>query len=68
MQIFMDELSIVKTYNFPRCKDVKYSNFGHLMAAAYDSSIAITSVYNLEVLLTLKGHNGGVIGIMDEKR
>ncbi|XP_023305499.2 cilia- and flagella-associated protein 57 [Lucilia cuprina] len=62
-QIFMDELNIVKTYNFPRCKDVKYSNYGHLMAVAYDSSIAITSVYNLEVLMTLKGHNGIVLSV-----
>ncbi|KAM7345855.1 testes of unusual size isoform 2-T2 [Cochliomyia hominivorax] len=62
-QIFMDELHIVKTYNFPRCKDVKYSNYGHLMAAAYDSNIAITSVYNLDVLMILKGHNGIVLSI-----
>ncbi|XP_075166965.1 testes of unusual size [Haematobia irritans] len=62
-QIFMEELNIVKTYNFPRCKDVKYSNYGHLMAAAYDSTIAITSVYNLEILITLKGHNGTVLSV-----
>ncbi|XP_073812366.1 testes of unusual size isoform X1 [Musca autumnalis] len=62
-QIFMEELNIVKTYNFPRCKDVKYSNYGHLMAAAYDSTISITSVYNLEILITLKGHNGTVLSV-----
>ncbi|XP_061387739.1 cilia- and flagella-associated protein 57 [Musca vetustissima] len=62
-QIFMEELNIVKTYNFPRCKDVKYSNYGHLMAAAYNSTIAITSVYNLEILITLKGHNGTVLSV-----
>ncbi|XP_013119183.2 cilia- and flagella-associated protein 57 [Stomoxys calcitrans] len=62
-QIFMEELNIVKTYNFPRCKDVKYSNYGHLMAAAYNSTIAITSVYNLEVLISLKGHNGTVLSV-----
>ncbi|XP_036331332.1 cilia- and flagella-associated protein 57 [Rhagoletis pomonella] len=62
-QIFMDELNIVKTYNFPRCKDVKYSNYGHFMAAAYDNVISITSVYNLEILKQLKGHNGTVLSI-----
>ncbi|XP_014102441.2 cilia- and flagella-associated protein 57 [Bactrocera oleae] len=62
-QIFMDELNIVKTYNFPRCKDVKYSNYGHFMAAAYDNVISITSVYNLEILKQLKGHNGIVLSL-----
>lgn len=33
------------------------------MAAAFDSSIAITSVYNLDVLMTLKGHNGTVLSV-----
>ncbi|XP_053965666.1 cilia- and flagella-associated protein 57 [Anastrepha ludens] len=62
-QIFMDELNIVKTYNFPRCKDVKYSNYGHFMAAAYDNIISITSVYNLDIVRQLKGHNGTVLSI-----
>ncbi|BFG04282.1 cilia- and flagella-associated protein 57 [Drosophila madeirensis] len=62
-QIFMDDLNIVKTYNFPHCNDVRYSNLGHLMAAAYDNNIAITSVYNLEVLINLKGHNGTVLSV-----
>uniref|UniRef100_A0A1B0BGE8 Cilia- and flagella-associated protein 57 n=1 Tax=Glossina palpalis gambiensis TaxID=67801 RepID=A0A1B0BGE8_9MUSC len=61
--IYMDELNIVKTYNLPRCKDVKYSNFGHLMAAAFDNTIAISSVYNLEILIRLKGHNGIVLSV-----
>lgn len=34
------------------------------MAAAYDSTIAITSVYNLEVLMSLKGHNGTVLSVV----
>ncbi|KAH8299350.1 hypothetical protein KR044_000556, partial [Drosophila immigrans] len=62
-QIFMDELNIVKTYNFPHCNDVRYSNLGHLMAAAYDNNIAVTSVYNLEVIIHLKGHNGTVLSV-----
>ncbi|ALC42004.1 CG4329 [Drosophila busckii] len=62
-QIFMDDLNIVKTYNFPHCNDVRYSNFGHLMAAAYDNNITITSVYNLEVVINLKGHNGTVLSV-----
>ncbi|XP_067631082.1 cilia- and flagella-associated protein 57 [Eurosta solidaginis] len=62
-QIFMDELNIIKTYNFPRCKDVKFSNYGHFMAAAHDNMISITSVYNLEIIQQLKGHNGTVLSI-----
>ncbi|XP_002068679.3 cilia- and flagella-associated protein 57 [Drosophila willistoni] len=62
-QIFMDDLNIVKTYNFPHCNDVRYSNLGHLMAAAYDNNITITSVYNLEVVINLKGHNGTVLSV-----
>lgn len=53
-------LQIVKTYNFPHCNDVRYSNLGHLMAAAYDNNISVTSVYNLNVVIQLKGHNGTV--------
>ncbi|XP_055380070.1 cilia- and flagella-associated protein 57, partial [Condylostylus longicornis] len=63
MEIFLDDFRIIKTYNFPRCRDIKYSNFGHLMAAAFDTSIAIVSVYNLEILKTLKGHNGDVLSL-----
>ncbi|XP_055839283.1 cilia- and flagella-associated protein 57-like [Episyrphus balteatus] len=63
MQIFMDDLNIIKTYNFPRCSQVKYSYFGHLMAAAYESFISISSVYNLDVIRTLKGHNGNVLSL-----
>ncbi|KAH8348773.1 hypothetical protein KR084_010987, partial [Drosophila pseudotakahashii] len=62
-QIFMDDLNIVKTYNFPHCNAVRYSNFGHLMAAAYDNNIAVTSVYKLDVLINLKGHNGTVLSV-----
>ncbi|KAH8321415.1 hypothetical protein KR074_004246, partial [Drosophila pseudoananassae] len=62
-QIFMDDLNIVKTYNFPHCNAVRYSNLGHLMAAAYDNNIAVTSVYKLDVMINLKGHNGIVLSV-----
>ncbi|XP_030372781.1 cilia- and flagella-associated protein 57 [Scaptodrosophila lebanonensis] len=62
-QIFMDDLNIVKTYNFPHCNDVRYSNLGHLMAAAFNNNIAITSVYNLDLIINLKGHNGTVLSV-----
>lgn len=57
---YISSPQIVKTYNFPHCNDVRYSNLGHLMAAAYDNHIAVTSVYNLNVVIQLKGHNGTV--------
>lgn len=63
MSIFIDDLNIYKTYDFPRCRDVKFSTFGHLMAAAYNNLIAITSVFNLEVLWILKGHSGDVMSV-----
>ncbi|EDV36538.1 uncharacterized protein Dana_GF13013 [Drosophila ananassae] len=62
-QIFMDDLNIVKTYNFPHCNAVRYSNLGHLMAAAFDNNIAVTSVYKLDVMINLKGHNGIVLSV-----
>lgn len=63
MSIFINDLNIYKTYDFPRCRDVKFSTFGHLMAAAYNNLIAITSVFNLEVMWMLKGHNGDVMSV-----
>ncbi|XP_055839134.1 cilia- and flagella-associated protein 57-like [Episyrphus balteatus] len=61
MQIFMNDLNLIKMYNFPNSKDIKFSYFGHLMATAYENCIAITSVFNLETLKTLKGHSGMVL-------
>lgn len=33
------------------------------MAAAYDNNISVTSVYNLDVVIQLKGHNGTVLSV-----
>ncbi|XP_055921500.1 cilia- and flagella-associated protein 57 isoform X2 [Eupeodes corollae] len=63
MQIFMDDLNIMKEYDIPRCSQVKYSHFGHLMAASFGILISITSVYNLDIIRTLKGHCGNVLSL-----
>lgn len=33
------------------------------MAAAYDNNISVTSVYSLDVVIHLKGHNGNVLSV-----
>ncbi|XP_055921379.1 cilia- and flagella-associated protein 57-like [Eupeodes corollae] len=61
MQIFMEDMNLLKIYKFPKSKDIKFSYSGHLMATAYENNIAITSVFTLDTLRIMKGHSGSVL-------
>lgn len=54
---------MIKSYNFPKCKEAAFSNKGHLLAVSYDTTIAIVSVFTFDVLQTLIGHNGLILSL-----
>lgn len=58
VQIQLKDLKITKSFNYPMCTVLKFSNRGHFLAAGCDKVIAIISVFTFETVMSLKGHNG----------
>lgn len=58
LQIQLTDLKITKSFNYPMCSVLKFSNRGHLLAAGCEKIIAIICVFTFETIMTLKGHNG----------
>lgn len=56
-------MQVIKCYNYPKCQEAVFSNKGHLLAVAYDTTIAIISVFTFDVLQTLIGHNGRILSL-----
>ncbi|XP_055598286.1 cilia- and flagella-associated protein 57-like [Uranotaenia lowii] len=63
MQIQLDDLKVTKAFNYPNCTQLKFSNHGHLLAAAHDKIISLICIFTFEVVQTLKGHNGTVLSL-----
>lgn len=63
MDIMLDDLKVIKSYNFPKCQEAVFSNKGHLLAASYGTKISIVSVFTFDVLQTLVGHNGLILSM-----
>ncbi|XP_058814914.1 cilia- and flagella-associated protein 57 [Topomyia yanbarensis] len=63
MQIQLDDLKLTKTFNFPSCTQLKFSNQGHLLAAAHGKIISLICIFTFEVIQTLKGHNGKILSL-----
>lgn len=58
VQIQLGDLKIQKSFNYPMCSVLKFSNKGHLLAAGCEKIIAIICVFTFETIITLRGHNG----------
>lgn len=52
------DLKAFKSFNHPMCSILRFSHFGHLLAAGCEKFIAIVSVFTLETLMILRGHKG----------
>ncbi|XP_058450791.1 cilia- and flagella-associated protein 57 [Malaya genurostris] len=63
MQIQLDDLKVTKTFNFPSCSQLKFSNQGHLLAAAHGKTISLICIFTFDVIQTLKGHNGKILSL-----
>uniref|UniRef100_A0A1Q3G5C9 Putative golgin subfamily protein n=1 Tax=Culex tarsalis TaxID=7177 RepID=A0A1Q3G5C9_CULTA len=63
MQIQLDDLKVTKAFNFPNCTQLKFSNLGHLLAAAHGKIISLICIFTFEVVQTLKGHNGTILSL-----
>lgn len=57
MEVMLDDLKTVKTFDFPQCDEVVFSHQGHLLACAYGGLISVFSVFSFCVLGTLKVRN-----------
>ena len=60
MTILMDDLKVYREFSIKGCREVKFSNGGHLFAAANSTFIQLYSTYTCESIGTLRGHNGKV--------
>lgn len=58
VQVQLKDLKITKSFNYPMCSVLKFSNRGHFLAAGCEKIIAIISVFTFETVMSLKGHNG----------
>lgn len=56
-QIQLKDLKIAKSFNYPMCTVLKFSNRGHYLAAGSEKIIAIISVFTFQTVMTLKGHH-----------
>lgn len=58
--ILHDDLYKCCEWYFKSCKSVKFSNGGHLFAAASTTSVLIISTYSFKTVANLRGHTGMV--------
>lgn len=58
--ILIDDLRPVKDFAIRGCREVLFSNGGHLFAAVHGNVIQIFSTITLDSVTNLKGHNGKV--------
>lgn len=54
MEILLDTLKTIKSYEFFKCDEIVFSHQGHSLAIAYDKLIAVISMFSFCVLGTLK--------------
>lgn len=54
MEVLLNTLKTVKSFDFPNCDEIVFSHQGHLLACSYDSLITIVSVFSFSILGSLK--------------
>ena len=60
MNILIDDIRVFKEISIRGCRECRFSNGGHLFAAANSNLIQIYSTYSFENVGNLKGHSGKV--------
>lgn len=58
--VLVDDFKFVSEFHLKMCKEVRFSNGGHLFAAAAGPNVVVYGTYTLELLGALKGHAGPV--------
>ncbi|KAI8906392.1 WD40-repeat-containing domain protein, partial [Gorgonomyces haynaldii] len=60
MNILMDDLRPIREFSIRSCRECRFSNGGHVFAAAHGNIVQIFSTWNFDNIENLKGHNGKV--------
>ncbi|KAJ3408017.1 Cilia- and flagella-associated protein 57 [Chytriomyces hyalinus] len=60
MNVLIDDVRLFKEFSIRSCRECRFSNGGHVFAAAYGNMIQLYSVWTFENYANLKGHNGKV--------
>ncbi|TPX34714.1 D-alanine---D-alanine ligase [Synchytrium microbalum] len=60
MNVLMDDLRLYKEFAVRACREVRFSNGGHLFAAAHGNAIQVFNTWTFDIIAVLKGHNGKV--------
>lgn len=55
---------IIKSFNFPFCKEASFSHEGHMLVCAYDNMVTVVSVFSFNVIRTFKGHHGEILSLI----
>lgn len=63
VQIQLNDLKIIKSLNYPMSTVMKFSHRGHYLAVGCEKIIAIISVFTFESVMSLKGHNQGILSL-----
>lgn len=56
VQVQLNDLKVLKMFGYSMCKTIKFSNLGHLFAIGCDDMIAVISVFTLDTVMELRGH------------
>merc|ERR1719228_236725 len=64
LNILIDDFRVVREFPIRGCREVAFSNGGHLFAAVHGNIIQTFSSVNFEPVSNMKGHNGRVRGIV----
>lgn len=54
MEILLDTLKTIKSYDFLKCDEIVFSHQGHSLACAHDKLITVISMFSFRILGTLK--------------
>ena len=60
LNILIDELRVFKEISIRGCRECRFSNGGHLFAAANSNLIQVYGTFSFENVGNLKGHSGKV--------
>ncbi|KAJ3409665.1 Cilia- and flagella-associated protein 57 [Chytridiales sp. JEL 0842] len=60
LNILMDDFRLFKEFGLRGCRECRFSNGGHIFAAAHGNMIQLYSTWTFDNIANFKGHNGKV--------
>ena len=64
MEVQLCDLKVVKLFDITKSCQLKFSNQGHLLAAAHGKTITLICIFTYDIYKVLKGHNGEILSLV----